>query len=85
MTNYALSITMQHRPRDLDWDRRYDTPSVMQLTILPGIRITWNPDDNRFYVESTRGNEYGDWETVKTFQGSTVGWYNAKYCARRHK
>lgn len=81
----TLSITRRYCPADVEWDRRYNTPAVIQRTILPGIRITWNPDDNRFYVETTLGNKYGDWETVKTFQGSVKGWYNAKYCARRHK
>jgi len=80
----TLSITRQHCPRDLEWDRRYDTPRVIQLTILPGVRITWNPDDNRFYVETTLENEYGDWETIRTFQGSTKGWDNAKNRARRY-
>ncbi len=80
----TLSITRQYSPRDLEWDTRYNTPAVIQLTILPGVRITWNPDDNRFYVETDRHNKYGDWETVKTFQGSPKGWDNAKYCARRH-
>lgn len=80
----TLSITQQHCPRDLEWDRRYDTPRVIQLTILPGVRITWNPDDNRFYVETTLDNAYGDWETVHTFQGSSKGWDNAKACARRY-
>ena len=83
MTNYALSITQQHHPRDLEWDKRYDTPAVMQMNILPGVRITWNPDDNRFYVETDRNNEFHDWETVKTFAGNGKGWDNAKYCARR--
>lgn len=79
----TLSISQRNCPGDLDWDRRYDTPRVMQLTILPGVRITWNPDDNRFYVETTLNNEFGDWETAHTFQGSTKGWDNAKHRARR--
>ena len=79
----TLSITQRNCPKDLDWDTRYDTPRVIQMTIIPGVRITWNPDDNRFYVETTFGNEYDDWETAHTFQGSIKGWHNAKNRAGR--
>lgn len=82
--NKTLSITQYNCPRNLEWDTRYDTPKVIQLTVLPGVRITWNPDDNRFYVETTLSNSYQDWETIHTFGGSPKGWHNALNRARNY-
>ena len=82
--NKSLDITQHTCPRDLEWDTRYNTPKVIQLTVIPGVRITWNPDDNRFYVETTLGNTYGDWETIHTFGGNTKGWHNALNRARSY-
>ncbi len=82
--NKALDITQRNCPRDLEWDTRYDTPKVIQLTVISGVRITWNPDDNRFYVETTLCNTHGDWETAHTFGGNRKGWHNALNRARNY-
>lgn len=40
-----------------------------------GYEISWNPDDDRWYVEV-------DDDTVKTFKGNAKGWANMKYWIR---
>ncbi len=69
-----------HRPMDLDWNTQLDEPEVIQLTFGNLARITWNPDNNRFYVEQK--SLQGDWITVVTRACNDKGWHNAKYTAR---
>jgi hypothetical protein len=54
---------------------------VMQLQISDTIRITYNPDNDRFYVEECEPI-YNDWITRGTYQNDQKGWDNAKYRAR---
>jgi len=77
-------MNTQRHPRDMDWNKQRNTPDVMQTRLIrlpPDVRITWNPDDDRFYVEQQEPL-YDDWETSKTFCGNIKGWDNAKYHAR---
>lgn len=74
--------TRHMRPRDIIWDKRCDTPAVMQMNISPTVRITYNPDDDMFYVEQQE-ETYGDWETVCRRNNDIRGWHNAKYTARK--
>ena len=44
---------------------------------INGKRVTWNPDDNRFYVMVGQ-------DVVATFRGNRKGWYNMVQWARTH-
>ena len=78
----TLTIKAYNCPRDLSWNQHTNTPEVMQKQIADNVQITWNPDDNRFYVEQ-RDKEFGDWITKRTNAGSHKGWDNAKYHANQ--
>ncbi len=75
----TIDIPMRdgHRPRDISWNSRLDEPDVIQMSLFEDIRITWNPDDGRFYVEQRSTQD--EWETIATRVGSVHGWDNAKY------
>ena len=72
------------------WNDLMQRPAVTQKALDSRTHITYNPDDERFYVEelvkytdASDGQIYREWETVRTFQGTWKGWDNAKAFAKR--
>ena len=82
-----IEFTSRNTPQlHLLWNTELNEPEVMQKQFGPRVRITWNPDDDRFYVEElveyTESVKCEEWETVHTFAGNRKGWQNALDRAR---
>ena len=56
---------------------RNGEPCVVQYEVPGQFRLSFNPDDNRFYVE-TWASDWSGWETAATF----AEWRNAVYYAK---
>jgi hypothetical protein len=54
------------------------TPQISQHEIEGVVRLSWNPDDSRFYVEKWN-KEYSEWHTA----GNYKEWRNAVAHAKR--
>lgn len=60
----------------LRWNKELGEPECIQAQ-YGDYEITWNPDDNRFYVHR-RNKEYpNDWDTLGTYKNTQKGFENA--------
>lgn len=81
-----LQILSRARPKHLKWNERLNQPEVIQEYFGTHTRITWNPDDMRFYTEHQfyyQEHDCSEWETVFTFAGDVRGFQNARNRAQR--
>jgi len=68
---------MAHKlPYRVQWNNARKEPCINQGE-LNGKQLSWNPDNNRFYVTV-------DEDTVATFAGNKKGWSNMVQWARTH-
>ena len=60
--------------------RKFNGEPYVEQSTVNNMDITWNPDDNRFYVSTAN-----DCNDVKaTFKNNTKGFQNAVQFARKH-
>lgn len=72
------------RNRTIPFEMNGNEPAVDQETIN-GWPISWNPDDNRFYVEIPEEVAGARGVAAAMFNSALKGWHNTLYWARRHK